>query len=247
MTVDSQLARRVRGARERLAWSRETLAHHAGVSWAAVTQIEAGRRTNIRPVTLAALASALGVTSDYLLGRPPLSLFDHRALLFGSPEEFAAAAGRYVRERIERSDETLIVAARTNIALLKKELGATARNVRFEDAARWYRSPVHALTLYRRYMDDRLGSGCAWLSIIGEPVWDARAAGVPAWLTYETILAQVFAAAPVTAVCAYATTSDGAMAAETARLTHPRLMSDEGTLANPQYRGLVDHALDLAR
>src|SRR5881296_1316304 len=87
-TGEVNLAGRVRSARERLGWSRETLAHHAGLSWAAISQIEAGRRTAVRAGTLDALAQALGVTTDHLLAREPeKELLAHGALMYESAED----------------------------------------------------------------------------------------------------------------------------------------------------------------
>ena len=58
---------RVRAAGVRLGWSREALAVRSELSWSAIAQVESGRRKNVRPQTLSALAEALGVTIDYLV------------------------------------------------------------------------------------------------------------------------------------------------------------------------------------
>src|SRR3954451_8074943 len=63
---DAGIGDRLAGARRRLAWAREELAFKAGISWSAIPQIKSGRRPHPRPATLSALASALGVTIDYL-------------------------------------------------------------------------------------------------------------------------------------------------------------------------------------
>jgi len=62
-----RVAAAVRAARLRRGWSRETLAHESGLSFAAITQIETGRRTELRVSSLVALADALGVSVDYLV------------------------------------------------------------------------------------------------------------------------------------------------------------------------------------
>src|SRR5438105_15524308 len=66
--VASRVAASVRSARERAGWSREALAHYSGLSWAAIAQIESGRRQEVRVSSLLALAGALGVSVDYLAG-----------------------------------------------------------------------------------------------------------------------------------------------------------------------------------
>src|ERR687891_690171 len=89
---DDRIGARLRAARTRLGWTRETLAVHSGLSWSAIAQIESGRRRNVRPDTLAALATALGVTIDYLVngGASSTVMFRHQALLYGADEEFVA-------------------------------------------------------------------------------------------------------------------------------------------------------------
>src|ERR1700738_2780915 len=66
--ASSQVGRTLRSARERAGWSREALAHHSGLSWAAIAQIESGRRREVRLGSLVALANALAVSVDYLVG-----------------------------------------------------------------------------------------------------------------------------------------------------------------------------------
>src|SRR5437764_5175534 len=84
------LGLRVRAARQRLAWTREELAYHSGVSWSAITQVESGRRRNVRPTTLAALARALGVSLDYLVEGIPSrqTMLEHSVFPYTSDDQF---------------------------------------------------------------------------------------------------------------------------------------------------------------
>src|SRR5580765_8167247 len=61
------IARWLRAARKRRGWSRETLAHYAGISGAAIAQIESGRRADPRVSSLVRLADALDVSVDELV------------------------------------------------------------------------------------------------------------------------------------------------------------------------------------
>ena len=81
MPVASALESVPRG--ERLGWTREALAFHSGLSWSAIAQVESGRRTNLRPSTLAALSRPLGVSIDYLVDGGQLASDDARP--FGVP------------------------------------------------------------------------------------------------------------------------------------------------------------------
>src|SRR5688500_3335822 len=103
----------------RLGWSRETLAHHSGVSWSAIAQIESGRRKDVRLSSLSTLADALGVSVDYLIGTAAPHLLEHRVLPYGSDEEFLAAAVPFFIVGMERSDSLLAVTTESKIGLLQ--------------------------------------------------------------------------------------------------------------------------------
>ncbi len=108
----SRIGDSLRAARMRLGWSRETLAHHSGVSWSAIAQIESGRRKDVRLSSLSALADALGVSVDHLIGTAAATApqpFDHRLLTYGSDEDFLAAAIPFLAEGMERSESLLAV------------------------------------------------------------------------------------------------------------------------------------------
>src|SRR5687767_1053271 len=99
----SRIAATLRAARGRLGWSRETLAHHSGVSWSGIAQIESGRRKDVRLSTLSALANALDVSIDYLIGSAKITapqLLEHRLLTYGSDDEYLASAIPFFNEGI---------------------------------------------------------------------------------------------------------------------------------------------------
>ena len=73
MTSTSKIGDSLKAARTRLGWTRETLAHHSGISWSAISQIESGRRRDVRLGTLSALAEALGVSVDYFPTHPRMT------------------------------------------------------------------------------------------------------------------------------------------------------------------------------
>src|SRR5437660_10647077 len=91
----SRIGGRVRSARERLGWTRETLAFHSGLSWSAIAQVESGRRTNLRPRTLAALSRPLGLSIDYLVrGTPsPSAMLTHSAFPYRTDDQFVKTIG----------------------------------------------------------------------------------------------------------------------------------------------------------
>ncbi len=229
---------RVRAARERLGWTREALAFHSGLSWSAIAQVESGRRTNIRPSTLAALSRPLGVSIDYLIdgGLSHTTMLEHSVFTYGTDDQFQTTIGTFLSEGIERSEANLAVTTAANIELLREHLGKDARGVEFVDATGWYSSPIAALEAYRAFTDAKLEDGAAWVRIIGEPIWAGRSdTEVRDWTRYESLLNLVFASSPLTVVCPYDERSVAPEIVRQAHLTHPHTVGDAGVSHSPDY------------
>jgi transcriptional regulator with XRE-family HTH domain len=234
------MAARVRAKRERMGWTREALAFHAGVSGAAIAQVETGRRTNIRPSTLAALAGALAVSTDYLVdGRPGLrTMLEHAAFRYGGDDQFQATMGRFLEQGLDREEAVLAVTTPANVALLRDHLGNDARAVEFADAGAFYRTPSAALEGFKAFSEVSLERGAAWVRVLGEPLWPAGSEpGVRMWTRYESVFNLFFAASPMTVVCPYDERVLASEVVDDACLTHPHLVGDAGTSPSPDYAG----------
>jgi transcriptional regulator with XRE-family HTH domain len=248
MTVmASRIGESLKAARARVGWSRETLAHHSGVSWSAIAQIESGRRKDVRLSSLSALAAALDVSVDYLIGRSgaiATPLLEHRVLMYGSDEEFLATAIPFLHGGIERSESLLAVTTDARIELLRDTLDDRSQHVEFADSADWYRWPGAALYGYRTFVKERFDAGAAWIRIVGEPVWAGRSdPEITAWTRYESLLNLSFASSPVTIVCPYDTRSLSEEVVADAHRTHPEVVRGSETTVNPAYRGPEDFLL----
>ena len=197
----------LRSARERAGWSREALAYHSGLSLGAIAQIESGRRQDVRLASLVALGDALEVSVDYLVGGEATMsprLFEHRALIYGSDDEFLAIAVAFLAGGIRRSECALAITTPQQTSLLQESLGDEAAHVEFHDSGEWYRSPRAALDAYRTFVKERFELGAPWIRIVGEPVWAGRTdAEVAEWVRYESLLNMAFASAPATMICPY--------------------------------------------
>lgn len=229
----------VRASRQRRGWSRETLAHHAGISWSAIAQIESGRRTDIRLSSLFAIARALGVSVDHLIGpaamNPPRML-DHQALIYGTDAELVTPMTPFVTTGLERGEAVLVVTTPARIGLLQDALGTAASQVTFASSRDWYTTPTEALRRHRRFIDDHLRSGAAWIRIVAEPVWDGRsAAEIGAWARYEAMVNLSFVSLPATIVCPYDAATLPAAIVRDAECTHPQLHGREGPVACSRY------------
>jgi transcriptional regulator with XRE-family HTH domain len=232
------LGTRLRAARQRRGWNREALAFHSGISWSAIAQVESGRRTNVRPSTLHALALALGVTIDYLVvGRSVAApMMEHQALLYATDAEFVDAAGPFLADALARSEPALAVTTKHNIGLLREQLGPRAAGVQFFDSSRWYTTPVRALKRYLAFLEIELESAAPWVWIIGEPVHTHRGeANGRSWTQYEALLNVALGAEPVTVLCPYDARTVDQQVLRDARATHPHLVEGCSVAPSRQY------------
>ena len=234
--ADGSIGRRIAAARRRLGWNREALAFHSGVSWSAIAQLEAGRRANARPSTLRALAGALGVTVDYLIGESvETHLLDHRAAIYRSDEEFRRAALASISDAAAASDPVLVVTTRRKLELVRDGLSRTDLDVTFEESTDWYSAPLEAVSAFRSFVTGRIEDGADWVRILAEPVWPTEPGNERLWATYESMFNLIFARMPATVTCAYDEPSVGPGILDIAATTHPRLTSDGGVAENARF------------
>lgn len=236
----SRIGETLKAARARAGWSREALAYHSGVSWSAISQIESGRRKDVRLSSLSALAYALDVSVDYLVGTASTlapRLLEHRALAYASDEEFLAAAVPFLDEGIERSHALLAVTTQTQIKLLRDVLEDRSKYVEFADSLDWYSSPNEAMDRYREFVKQKFEAGLAWIRIVGEPVWAGRSdAEIAAWTRYESLINLSLASSPATIVCPYDARSLPEAVVADARRTHPEVAHGGDASASPSYQ-----------
>jgi transcriptional regulator with XRE-family HTH domain len=233
----ARLARAVRAARERRGWSRESLAHHSGLSWSAISQIETGRRADIRLSSLAALASALDISLDYLVGADEQRvIMTHEACLYETVEGLAECATTFVRDGLSRDYALLVVTAPRTQDLIREMLGGDAKAVAFHDAADWYTTPADATRGYQAFVRNARAGGAPWTGVIGEPVWARRSEReVAAWTRYESMVNLAFAAWPVSLMCPYDVNQVDEHVLADARRTHPALLEDGQRVSSPHY------------
>ena len=228
-----RLAAAVRASRQRRGWSRETLAHESGLSFAAITQIETGRRTEIRVSSLVALADALGVNVDYLV-RPEVasSLLDHQAHVYDTTEQLVQLADRVAREGLEAGNTVLIVAPKPAVVEIKAALGADASHVSFGISSDWYTTPGQTTQRYAAFARDARNAGANWIDILGEPVWTGRTrAETQTWTKYESLLNLVFDPWPVTVGCLYNAARVSKRVRADVDRTHPTVITPYGVNA----------------
>jgi transcriptional regulator with XRE-family HTH domain len=240
----SRIAANLKAARQRLGWSREVLAYHSGVSWSAISQIESGRRKDVRLTSLSALADALGVSVDYLIGSAAAGttpqLFEHRVLMYRSDEEFIAAVIPFLEEGVAQSHYLVVVMTPAKQELVRDALGDRAGLVEFADWADWYRSPNEALKRYGEVVKQRVEVGAAWIRVVAEAAWNGTDPDIATWTRYESLVNVAFASSPATIICTYDERSFPPEVVADALRTHPQVACGTETTASTSYRGPED-------
>jgi hypothetical protein len=196
---------------------------------------------------LSALADALGVSVDYLIGTTATitpQLLEHRVLTYGSDEEFLATTVPFLAEGIDRSECLLAVTRETQIELLRDTLDDGADHVEFADSVAWYQSPNAAFSGYRAFLKQKFAAGATWIRIVGEPVWAGRSdAEITAWTRYESMINLAFASVPATIVCPYDVRSVPVDVVIDAHRTHPDVAYGSDATASLTYQQPEDFLL----
>ncbi|MEO3829295.1 sensor histidine kinase [Actinomadura sp. B10D3] len=163
-------------------------------------------------------------------------LFAHRALLYGSRQDFLLSAVPFLRDGLRADEAVVAVVAPPVSGELRGQLGPkTVAGIEFIDAAEWFGGPVQALAAcHDRARADWWPRGR--LRLLAEPVW----AGLTPletreWKRHECLLNVVFAGTPSTIVCAYDTAGLPGHVLEGAARTHPELTGPEGTAVSRRF------------
>jgi transcriptional regulator with XRE-family HTH domain len=244
---DSGISTRLKAARERRGWSREELAFYAELSWSAIAQIESGRRQNLRPRTLTALASALEISCDYLItGRPSSPMLTHRALLYRDEDEFGDAAERFLRDGMERSEPALVFTDKPKLKLLRKRLGSQADRVELVDSEQVLANPQAAVRFLFELIKRKIKPKAVWVRIVGEPTWAGSSPDEVRLCTkHESLINLLFAGSPLSVLCPY---DVGALDPEVVKhidATHPEAIRGGELVENPDYRDPASFVLEL--
>jgi CheY-like chemotaxis protein len=161
----------------------------------------------------------------------------HEALVYSSPDEFAAATLPFIRQGLTGGDDLLVVLRAAGRTVLEAALGADAAGIEFADAIPWYRTPEHAFQQYSRYVGDRLERGASRIRVVAEVIWpeSSATADVAGWKRYEAGISVAMASVPVSFICAYDAQELPAGIVADAERTHPVLRTADGARPSARY------------
>lgn len=164
---------------------------------------------------------------------PSAGMFEHRALVYSSADEFLDAVVPFVDEGVQAGHRVLAVSSRENVRALGGALGAAA--IDRHDSGDWYAAPGRTLRAYKRYVDRHNASGRG-VTIVGEPVWAGlSAAAVREWARYESLINVAFADAAARILCPYDARVVPEAVLEHAECCHPTLTSGLGSRRSARF------------
>ncbi len=160
----------------------------------------------------------------------------HTAALVRSPGEGADVAAAAVEEGLFAGDLTVLAGAPDRVDAVRRALGGRVGAV--EDDPRVVllgaRAP-DATAAVRQLVERAAGSSSGRLRVIAQPDFQADPRRWREIRRYEAASNELCAGAPVTALCVYDEETLPADAVDTARLTHPELVSGGVREASPRY------------
>jgi anti-sigma regulatory factor (Ser/Thr protein kinase) len=149
-------------------------------------------------------------------------------------EDIAAVVAPYLRQALS-SGEPVVIASPDPVATsLARELGSA--EVQVVPAEPLDQRPPSALAAITQLIDRDLPGNGRRLHLVSGP--GRQHGDWSTWAQTEALLNHVLAERPVDHLCLMASveTGDGPGAEAAARATHPWLLTDEGTVTNPDYR-----------
>src|SRR5687767_11656569 len=113
------------------------------------------------------------MTQPTVQGREPGTElgFRHEALLYEGDDGFVDVTAPFLREGIERGEPALVVVSGPKIGMLRDELGADARHVRFAEMGQVGANPARIIPAWQDFLDDHPGE---IVRGIGEPIYPVR-------------------------------------------------------------------------
>jgi anti-sigma regulatory factor (Ser/Thr protein kinase) len=156
----------------------------------------------------------------------------HRALFYGSTEEYTSGIAAFLLEGLAAAEPALIAVPRPHLELIRDALGSRAAAVTFTDMAELGRNPFRIIPAVRQFTYAHPGR----TRFAGEPIWAGRSAAEIREATWhEALINAAFAGVPTTILCPYDTSALDAAVLDDARKTHPCIHDQKGLRPSPAY------------
>jgi anti-sigma regulatory factor (Ser/Thr protein kinase) len=167
----------------------------------------------------------------------------HTSMLYGSDRDYAAEAGGFLRDGLERGHRALVMAPPSRTQLLRSELGSDADEVTFVDDSIAYAPQWNA---YRVLLDFAAAAPDVRSCVIAEQRFGRRTpAELVDYRRLESAINLVFAEHPVDLLCPYDTALPGDLL-DIAVHSHGGLRRGGSVAANPGFQDPLAMLTDLS-
>lgn len=157
----------------------------------------------------------------------------HQALIFAGMAEFLGTAVPFLDAGREAGEVLIAVVPEPRLSALRDMLGGAGEQIQYVNAAAFYRHPVRVIKDYDQIVRQ---SAPRRVRVVGELVWRSyRAADTQEWMRYEAVVNAAFARSGAQVICAYDTGSAPAHVVQSARHTHPLVISGPAQYPSPDY------------
>jgi anti-sigma regulatory factor (Ser/Thr protein kinase) len=165
--------------------------------------------------------------------------FRHEALFYAGDDEFVDRSLAFVEEGLEREEPVLVMVGSRKIELVRRALGASARDVRFADMEVVGRNPARIIPAWSRFVADHTGDGIGMRGI-GEPIWaDRKPSELIECQLHESLINLAFASAhDFRLICPYETSALADDVIAEARRSHPIVSLGGAGARSRDYRGI---------
>ncbi len=159
--------------------------------------------------------------------------YRHVGHVMGAEESVATLVAPFLRSALSAGEPVVIACPEPVAGELASALDG-ARDVQVVAAGATGQRPPDAIATITALVDRELPGDGRRLHLVTGP--DGRDADWSTWTQTEALLNHVLAARPVDHLCLLAPADDGSDGGALARATHPWLLTDQGAVANADYR-----------
>jgi anti-sigma regulatory factor (Ser/Thr protein kinase) len=170
----------------------------------------------------------------------------HDALLYDDAAQLAGIAGRFLTDGLATNEAAVVATGAWTAGVLRDAVGDDPR-VHVLDRGDIYRARTPAaITSFRRLADRYLSEGVTRIRVVGELDFGSTEQDQVEWQRYEAVINHALAAWPLWGLCLYDSQRLPEPVLESARRTHPNVVTPVGRSLNPDYTDAAAYLRDLS-
>ena len=165
----------------------------------------------------------------------PVREFVHKALIYGSEEEFMDLALPFVEDGLQAEEPTLVAVQQCHLENVRAALGGTPDGLALHSVEEIFETSARTRDRFARWASERSESA-GRVRLMAEPPWaTGNEARVRDWARHEAVINVAFSDLPVSFVCPYDARELPGEVIEHAHDTHPEIVDGSGCSASSSY------------